>query len=98
MSNPSKIPATAPGPPCTPSWTGRLPLMNMSMQEDTNFFRDASLAATSEKYFEYVQPPKLMLATAGFTACAVTQSTPPSTDAVVPPPMQLSARTETSRI
>src|SRR5438067_3080160 len=57
MSKPSKIPAATPAPPWTPSCTGRLPLMNMSMQEDTNFLRDASVAATSEKYFEYVQPP-----------------------------------------
>ncbi|GAA2428218.1 hypothetical protein GCM10010433_30220 [Streptomyces pulveraceus] len=31
--------------------------MYMSMQEETNFLREASVAATSEKYFEYVQPP-----------------------------------------
>src|SRR5262249_37157357 len=56
MSTPSKMPAAVPGPPYPP-WAGRLPLMNMSMQELTNFLRDASVAATSEKYFEYVQPP-----------------------------------------
>ena len=31
--------------------------MNMSMQEATNACRDAAVAAASEKYFEYVQPP-----------------------------------------
>lgn len=45
--------AGAPAPP----YSGRLPLMYMSMQEETNFLRAASVAATSEKYFEYVQPP-----------------------------------------
>jgi len=56
MSKPEKIPAAVPSPPYPPC-EGRLPLMNMSMQELTNFFREASVAATSEKYFEYVQPP-----------------------------------------
>src|ERR1700712_3846831 len=56
MSKPSKMPAADPAPP-KPPWTGRLPLMNMSMQEETNFCRLALVAATSEKYFEYVQPP-----------------------------------------
>ncbi len=32
--------------------------MNMSMQEETNFLRDASVLATSEKNLEYVQPPR----------------------------------------
>jgi hypothetical protein len=31
--------------------------MYMSMQDRTNFLREASVAATSEKYFENVQPP-----------------------------------------
>lgn len=31
--------------------------MNMSMQELTSFLRLASVAAASEKYLEYVQPP-----------------------------------------
>ncbi len=50
-SMPSKIPAALPGPPAA-LYTGRLPLMYMSMQELTNLRRDASVAATSEKYFE----------------------------------------------
>src|SRR2546421_5346277 len=55
-SMPSKTPAAEPGPPC-PLYAGRLPLMYMSMQELTSFLRDASVAAASEKNFEYVQPP-----------------------------------------
>ena len=51
MSKPSKIPAAVPGPPKPPA-AGMLPLMNMSMQELTNFLREASVAAASEKYFE----------------------------------------------
>ena len=31
--------------------------MNMSIQDETSFLRLASVAAASEKYFEYVQPP-----------------------------------------
>src|SRR3954464_15097477 len=38
-------------------------------------------------------PPRLMLATAGFTAFAVTQSTPATTCAVVPEPLQFRTRT-----
>src|ERR1700710_1659033 len=53
---PSKMPAATPWPPAPPL-TGRLPLIQVSMQELTNFLREASVAATSEKYFEYVQPP-----------------------------------------
>src|SRR5579884_137155 len=60
MSTPSKRPAAAPVPPeaspATP--VGRLPLRNMLMQDDTNALRDASVAAASEKYLEYVQPPR----------------------------------------
>src|ERR1700759_3885338 len=56
MSKPSKMPAADPGPP-KPPWTGRLPLMNMSMQEETSFCRLAAVAAASEKNFEYAQPP-----------------------------------------
>jgi hypothetical protein len=41
-------------------------------------------------------PPRLMLATAGLTALAVTQSMPPTTCALVPLPEQLSTRTPTS--
>src|SRR5512133_3772028 len=41
-------------------------------------------------------PPRLMLATAGFTALAVTQSMPAMTPDVVPLPEQLSTRTATS--
>jgi hypothetical protein len=40
-------------------------------------------------------PPRLMFATAGFTAFAVTQSMPATTCAVVPEPEQLSTRTPT---
>ena len=57
MSTPSKMPAPVPGPPYPPGLFGRLPLMNMSMQEETSALREASVAAASEKYFEYVQPP-----------------------------------------
>jgi hypothetical protein len=32
--------------------------MNMSMQDETNFCREAAVAARSEKYLEYVQPPR----------------------------------------
>src|SRR5689334_13975039 len=62
MSKPSKMPAAAPGPPdASPEIpVGRLPFRNMSMQLETNFVRDAAVAATSEKYFEYVQPPSEM--------------------------------------
>ncbi len=56
MSKPSKIPAAAPLPP-RPLVTGRSPLMYMSMQDFTNFCREASVLATSEKYLLYVQPP-----------------------------------------
>jgi hypothetical protein len=38
-------------------------------------------------------PPRLMLATAGRTRCAVTQSTPAITPDVVPEPLQESTRT-----
>jgi hypothetical protein len=41
-------------------------------------------------------PPRLMLATAGFTAFWVTQLTPAMTPALVPLPEQLSTRTPTS--
>ena len=41
-------------------------------------------------------PPRLMLATAGLTALAVTQSTPAMTWSKVPEPAQLSTRTPTS--
>src|SRR6266498_1509970 len=41
-------------------------------------------------------PPRLMLATAGLTAWAVTQSMPAATCAVLPLPWQLSTRTPTS--
>src|SRR3954469_19698385 len=54
---PSNTPAPVPAPPVPSEDTGRLPLMNMSMQELTNFFRDASVLAASEKNLEYVQPP-----------------------------------------
>ena len=51
MSNPSKMPFAVPAPPY-PFSEGRLPLMNMSIHELTNFCRAAAVAATSEKYFE----------------------------------------------
>ncbi len=41
-------------------------------------------------------PPSDMLATAGFTAFAVTQSMPPTTPAVVPEPWQFSTLTATT--
>ena len=41
-------------------------------------------------------PPRLMFATAGRIALAVTQSTPATTEAVLPPPAQLRTRTATS--
>ena len=44
--------------------------MNMSMQELTNFLREASVAAASEKYFEYVQPPIETAGSSGSGACA----------------------------
>jgi hypothetical protein len=55
---PSKTPAAEPGPPDSPGPSdGRLPLMNMSTQEETNVARDAAVSAPSEKYFDHVQPP-----------------------------------------
>src|SRR5439155_26152662 len=53
---PSKIPAALPGPPA-PLYAGRLPFRYRSMQDDTSFLREASVAAASEKNLEYVQPP-----------------------------------------
>jgi hypothetical protein len=41
----------------------------------------------------FAEPPRLMLATAGFLALAVTQSTPAITPAVVPEPLQSRTRT-----
>src|SRR5215207_3767313 len=57
-STPSKTPAAAPGPPIPPQpGSGRLPLMKRSMHEETSFWRDVSVSAASEKYFESVHPP-----------------------------------------
>src|SRR6266545_502180 len=55
-SMPSNTPAAEPGPPW-PLYAGRLSLMYMSMQELTSFWREAVVAAASEKNLEYVQPP-----------------------------------------
>src|SRR6478609_7420740 len=59
MSMPSKMPAALAAPPAASPATpvGRLPFRNMSMQDETSFLREASVAAASEKYLEYVQPP-----------------------------------------
>src|SRR5437773_1558439 len=58
-SIPSKTPAAAPAPPACSGQppVGRSPLMNVSMQDFANFSREAGVNATSEKYFERVQPP-----------------------------------------
>jgi hypothetical protein len=45
---------------------------------------------------ELSEPPTLMLATAGLTACAVTQSMPPMIAEYEPEPVQSSTRTPTS--
>src|SRR5919198_3409913 len=58
MSMPSKSPAAAPGPPMPPHpGSGRLPLMNRSMHDETKRSRDSFVSAASEKYFDHVQPP-----------------------------------------
>ena len=58
MSMPSKTPAAEAGPPCVSgASTGRLPLMNRSMQDATNACRDCGVSAASEKYFDQVKPP-----------------------------------------
>src|SRR6266498_1852266 len=60
MSNPSNTPAATPGPPLPPSRIGRFPLMNRSMQEATNAWRDCSVSAASEKNLDQVKPPSDM--------------------------------------
>ena len=61
-SIPSKTPAAEPGPPAdggqiVAGSDGRLPFSSRSTHEATNAWRVAGVAATSEKYFEPVQPP-----------------------------------------
>src|SRR2546423_2068044 len=62
MSIPSKSPAATPAPPdCSGQPpVGRLPLIRRSMQDWTKASREAFVAATSEKYFDSVQPPSDM--------------------------------------
>ena len=59
MSMPSKMPAAAPGPPEFSGQppAGRLPLMNVSTQADTNACRRSGVAATLLNQVDLVQPP-----------------------------------------
>src|SRR5213596_1197736 len=60
-SMPSKMPAAEPVPPAcaghSPAGIGRLPLMKVSMQADTNAWRRAAVADTLANQVDFVQPP-----------------------------------------
>src|SRR4051794_8829628 len=59
MSMPSKMPAAAPSPPAFSGQPppGRLPLMNVSMHDDTNDLRSSGVEASVENHVDLVQPP-----------------------------------------